>query len=319
MPWTQIGGDIDPGASGGTIATADGSSIELLKIQPVRNNVGDEEAADVGFPFWTKEAYFDLSDLDLKNKDVQRALQYTGFTEGDQKFWFEEEATPTQRALVIAEALLDYGRGDEGPSGWSKDLPDIEVKWNSGKVATLPEYVADEDKAFKDDVLGYSDIRSKLEEMVQEMADQSAAQAWSTPGDQLVIDLEAEGYDPKSVVSVAEFGDAVAVNGDLETDKTSASVEAELEAQGYEVTDKGGRIPAQEDFAYAEHVIRAVAREMDLPEETVEEAAKGLDWWQEEIPSDTSGYGSIWAKKAAGGGAEEARRRPAPRARRRRS
>lgn len=153
MGWEQIGGDMDPGAHGGTIATADGDHIELLKIMPVREYVGDKEAAEVGFPFWTKEAWFDIDDLDPKNDDVKSALQTAGFSEGDQQIWFEDEATPEQRALVIAESLLDYGRGDEGPSGWSEDLPDHKVKWSRNKIATLPEYIADEDGEFIREVL----------------------------------------------------------------------------------------------------------------------------------------------------------------------
>jgi hypothetical protein len=319
MPWTQIGGDMDPGAHGGLIAMADGDHIELLQIQPVREYVGDKEAADVGFPFWTKEAYFDLADLDLKNDDVKSALQYTGFTEGDQKFQFEEEMTPEQRALVIAEALLDYGRGDEGPSGWSEDLPDHEVKWWGDKVATLPDYVADEDEAFKDDMLGYSDIRQKLEEVVEQMADQSSAGAWSTVGDQAADDAERDGYDPNSLVGVAEFGDAVGVNGDIETEKTLKGVEDDLEKEGYEMTEGGGSVPSEEATVSPEHAIRAVASEMDIEEDTVEEAAQGIDWWpkksNEEIASSTSGWASIWGKKITGK-AEESRRRTSARRRR---
>ena len=48
MGWEQIGGDMDPGTYGGTIATGDGRAIELIKIQPVREHVGDSEA-----PTWT--------------------------------------------------------------------------------------------------------------------------------------------------------------------------------------------------------------------------------------------------------------------------
>ena len=42
-------------AGSGTIArsTRSGDAIELLQIQPVREYIGDKEAAEVGFPFWT--------------------------------------------------------------------------------------------------------------------------------------------------------------------------------------------------------------------------------------------------------------------------
>ena len=148
MPmWEQIDGDMDPGAYGGTIAKSDGDAIELLKIQPVREYVGDKEAADVGHPFWTREAYFTLEDLDPNDKDVKSALDSIGM-EHDQL----EELTPTQRALTIASALLDYGKADEGPAGWSDDIIHDKVKWHSGKVAGA-EYIADEDEAYAQDVL----------------------------------------------------------------------------------------------------------------------------------------------------------------------
>ena len=65
----------------------------------------------------------------------------------------EKDFTPTQRAVVIAEALLDYGHGDEGPAGWSADIgiPDG-VKWWTGKVAGS-EYLADEDDEFRNEIL----------------------------------------------------------------------------------------------------------------------------------------------------------------------
>lgn len=308
MDWEQIGGDMDPGTYGGTIATGDGHTIELLKIQPVREHVGDKEAADVGFPFWTRGASFDASDLDPSDKDVKSALDSIGM----ELDTLEADFTPTQRALVIAEALLDYGRADEGPAGWSGDIgiPD-KVKWSSGKVAG-PEYLADEDEAFRDEVLGWGDIKTALEEQAERLADVSAAEAWSTAGDQMMSDLEDDGYDPKSIVVLAEFGDATAVNGDI-TDKTVAGVEGELESEGYEYVDKaGGRVPSEEAFAHADSVIEATAEELDLSEDEVAECARALDWWQEEIPRGTSGRTYVWAKKA---GAEIAERRQ-PRRRR---
>jgi hypothetical protein len=149
MEWEQIGGDMDPGTYGGTIATGDGDHLELIKIQPVREYVGDKEAFDVGFPFWTREAYFDLDDLNLSHDDVKSALNSIGMDLET----LEADFTPTQRAVVIAEALLDWGRADEGPAGWSGDINIPEkVKWYGNKVAGA-EYLADEDESFLRDVL----------------------------------------------------------------------------------------------------------------------------------------------------------------------
>jgi hypothetical protein len=149
MDWQQIGGDMNPGAYGGTIATANGHAIELIQIQPVREYVRAKEAKDFGYPFWTKVAYFDADDLSPDNSDVQSALDSIG-TDLET---LEADYTPTQRAMVIAEALLDYGRGNEGESGWSKDIgiPN-KVKWWDGKVAGA-KYLEDEDREFLYDIL----------------------------------------------------------------------------------------------------------------------------------------------------------------------
>jgi len=123
--WEQISGDVSPGAYGGLLARSDGDALELLEIQPVREFVGDDEAADVGFPFWTKTAYYNLDDLDPNEKDTRSALDSSGL-EDDAL----EEMSPTQRALAIAEALMRWGSGvDEGEGGWSKDVVPGRVKW----------------------------------------------------------------------------------------------------------------------------------------------------------------------------------------------
>lgn len=313
MPmWKQISGDVDAGGSGALLARSDGDALELLEIQPVREYVGDKEAAEIGFPFWTKEAYFDLEDLDPKDKEVKSALTTSGFYDGDQRIWFEEEATPEERALAIAEALLRYGRGEEGNSGWAENVVPDKVEWYNGEIAG-PEHIADADESFRDDVLGYSDIRQKIEELVEQMIDESAATAWSTVGDQAANDAEKEGFDPNSLVGVAEFGNAVAVDGNLETEKTFAGVGDDLEAQGYEETDIGGKVPTTEAYADADSVVRVVAKEMDVDEETVKKAAKGIEWWSRlesgrEISGSTSGWAIVYGKKTRG--TKESRRRP---------
>ncbi|MFQ5339950.1 MAG: hypothetical protein ACE5F6_00230 [Anaerolineae bacterium] len=149
--WTQVGGDMNPGTYGGTIAKADGSSIELLKIQPVREYVGDREAVEVGYPFWTQEGYFTIDDLSLDNGYVKSALSFWGYDTDANRERFLYELKPESRAMVIAEALLDYGRGDEGPSGWAQDIiPAGErVNWWGIKRPKGWRYLEDEDKEFR--------------------------------------------------------------------------------------------------------------------------------------------------------------------------
>lgn len=144
FPWTQIGGDMNPGSYGGIIATSDGNSIEVLNIQPTREYVGDSEALEVGFPFWTSEAYYDLSDLDpSKHGD---ALSSVGLTED-----MLNKMSPEERGVAMAEALLQYGKGvDQGPSGWSNDVVPGKVKWWGSKTPKGPEYLADEDEEFRE-------------------------------------------------------------------------------------------------------------------------------------------------------------------------
>lgn len=151
MPrYKQISGDMDPGKYGGLVARSDGdNALELFEIQPVRELVGDDEAAEVGFPFWSKEAYYDLDDLRFDRDEVQHALQSVGLEEHEL-----EAMTPDQRALAIAEALFRYGdKVEEAASGWSNDVVTEEVEWMRGDVAGA-DYIADEDDEFRREILG---------------------------------------------------------------------------------------------------------------------------------------------------------------------
>lgn len=149
--WRQIGGDMDPGAHGGTIATCDGNAIEVIKIQPVRDQVGDDEAKDVGFPFWSKEGYYDLDDL----REAVGDRLLVKWVELDK---FLPDLTPEQRAIAIAEAAMDYGfKSEESNAGWAKDVIGSRiVKWMSGTEQGY-EYIADEDDEFRREVLGEED------------------------------------------------------------------------------------------------------------------------------------------------------------------
>ena len=173
------------------------------------------------------------------------------------------------------------------------------------------------EKRYDVDLGGLSGIKDALEEEAARMADDGGAQAWSSVGDATASDVEAEGYDPESIVSIAEFGDAMAVNGDILVDQSWErslglkpgkhpklwgevgvhKLEGCLEQNGYELAKYGGRVPTTEEEVSAEHLVRAVAKRLKLPEEEVEKAAQTLDWWQEEIPWNTSGDTSVWAKR----------------------
>jgi hypothetical protein len=146
--WRQISGDMNPGAHGGLIATGNGQAIELIQIQPTMEYIGEGEALDLGFPFWSKEAYFDISDLDPDGpnaKEVASAMSTVGLSREDL-----EVSTPAVRALMLAEALVAYGRGDEGPAGYAKDIiGDRRVLWWGSKRPTGWRYLEDEDREFR--------------------------------------------------------------------------------------------------------------------------------------------------------------------------
>jgi len=143
--WKQIGGDINPGAHGGTIARADGSLIEIREIQPTRAHVGDGEAAEIGFPFWTRDGNYTIDDLNFTTKEVKSAMSYVGLSLDDL-----EDLTPEVRATAIAEALHAYGSGvDEGPAGWAEDVVPGKVLWWGSKNPTGWRYLKDEDRDFR--------------------------------------------------------------------------------------------------------------------------------------------------------------------------
>ena len=138
--WRQIGGDVNPGAHGATIARYEGDAIEIREIQPVRSLVGDDEALEVGFPFWTRAAYYQPEDLALDNPQVQAALRYCGQ---------EPDCVPPD-LLLLAECCLAYGHlAEEGPAGWAKDVVPGRVKWWTSVRPCGWRWLAEEDRDFR--------------------------------------------------------------------------------------------------------------------------------------------------------------------------
>ena len=148
MHWTQVDGDANPGAHGGTIAESDGERIYLLEIQPKIEYIGEGEALDTGEPFWSREACYDLADLQgfAGQADGWSPRGYVGMD--DQQM---ADMTPEQRAIALACAALAYGEGvDEGPSGWARDvIGNRRVRWYRGKRPQGWRYLADEDQEFR--------------------------------------------------------------------------------------------------------------------------------------------------------------------------
>ncbi len=200
--WEQIDGDVNLGAHGGIIARCDGERIDLVEIQPVREYVGDGEAAEVGFPFWTKEATFDADDLSPTNKNVATAIESSELDLDD--------IEPQHLAGAIAVACMRYGHGsEEGDGGWAGEKKPDEggranllgsrlVRWGYAGVErrTFADECGDEDDEFRREVLGEGDTeytyKIAYEVVTPESAEDGEAEdrGWEEEGSEPYDSLE---------------------------------------------------------------------------------------------------------------------------------
>lgn len=140
--------DVDPLTYGGTFyrgSLSDG--YDVFEIQPVVAFVGEDEAADVGYPFWSRESYHDRADITRALADGA-ALRSMGL---DALVGADLAALDPSDVLAVVHAMHCYGlASDEGPSGWSEDLPltDLGISDEDGYAA---------DAEFRRDVLGDDD------------------------------------------------------------------------------------------------------------------------------------------------------------------
>lgn len=197
--WYQVGGDANPGAHGAVIAKIDedGDRLEIREIQPVSECVGYDEGREVGFPFWSRESSFWLDELDPANGDsndmIAGALKQCGWC------WDNEERAIVSASgdivakkrlglgieLLLAEEILRYGGGEEGPCGWARDVvPEEGVVWWGTDQPVGHEHLLDEERDFcketgvnptglkpdlyADSALGHQHQRERLAELVQD-------------------------------------------------------------------------------------------------------------------------------------------------------
>lgn len=102
--------------------------------------------------------------------------------------------------------------------------------------------------------------------VVEETANINAAMAWSTPGDQDIQQIsEQYGLDPDEVRAnlriVADFGDALAVNGDPNADPNVDGLQ--------ELPNFGGRIPTTEEEVDVDNAIQHTSDQTNLSYEDV--------------------------------------------------
>ncbi len=107
------------------------------------------------------------------------------------------------------------------------------------------------------------DIKKALERAVDYLAEASAAQTYSTPSDS----------DPEDVIITAEFGDWIAINGDLVFEKGKPGHPGgwgdvpndQKIPKDYIKTNQGGAIPVVEEEVSLDHVIDAAALALGVP------------------------------------------------------
>jgi hypothetical protein len=107
-------GDCNGASYGGKLARFDGFGVEVIEILPVREYVGEKEAREVGFPFWTVESYHHASDLgDPDSADNKDARDYCGIATSD----LPESRIGRMIVLAFARHAYGIGQGESG-GGW---------------------------------------------------------------------------------------------------------------------------------------------------------------------------------------------------------
>lgn len=122
------------------------------------------------------------------------------------------------------------------------------------------------------------EVESYVESAIDDLANASAAQVWSTPTDDDIAKYTDD--DGEGLLIVAEFGDWMAVNGDLVWSKAHNAKPGDggnwqdIDLDGYEEADPqpGGDIPCDEQEVWIDHVVRHVIN--DLNRELAEGARK---------------------------------------------
>lgn len=142
------------------------------------------------------------------------------------------------------------------------------------------------------------EIRMVAATWLEKMANDQAAEAWSTSGDQLESDLEQMGYMSEPWIEAA-FDYSVAVNGEL--------VDKEMHPpEGYVLTDRGGEIPVVVEHVAFESLVDVTREEVSkkrqrpIPLELVERVLAREYGSVLEIPVSVSGEADVYAKPKEG-------------------
>lgn len=139
--WVQVSGDMTPEDHGGTIARlSEFGNVDVREIQPVRSYVGEGEALDVGYPFWSRATEIEVRYLTLANPVTRDLVRRAG--------WIDEGVFHGADLLNRASILYDIEEetpwpSEEGPAGWSPTVlptrPELIRWWANPTPPILPE------------------------------------------------------------------------------------------------------------------------------------------------------------------------------------
>lgn len=220
-----------------------------------------------GFLRMQTRSVFNLQEyMDIVNKKLaQFDLEVTGLKSQEPEG--EESLKVLYNGSVMEDAKLD-------------------LKWytKGNRTIVMAEIFIPESEEQKQEQELDDKIMDEMETQIERLANAQAAEAWSTPSDDMI---DKFGED---VWVRADFGDATAVNGDLIRDDETAKP-----PEGFDLTNEGGDIPTTEEHVELRFVRDAVASALGISDDRVDDATYKQYKGQFAVTS-ASGDSEIWAR-----------------------
>jgi hypothetical protein len=172
------------------------------------------------------------------------------------------EDTDAEEGSILCEACNHFVVTGETKTADPQD-PDLPTDENVQSPSEEDPTEQQLPPAVKEDTNGPAEVYTGV---VQQTANQNAAMAWSTPGDDDIQQIAQQyGIQPdevrKNLRIVADFGDALAVNGDPNGDPNMDNF---TELQGF-----GGRIPTTEEGVDVDSAVQHTADRTNLSPDDV--------------------------------------------------
>lgn len=248
---------------------------------PDRVGILDQYIAWIGGPkspsrkFFMGAAFRGQRDPDMVLIELERVIDFVGGVRNEAPLLVEELFR-----MVEAGQRPHWDRYPAGTKYYRQKVREAaEQGLVEDPVDALNEILAESD-------LDYGEVSSALESAVDDLANQRAAEAWSTPGNQMLDDLGAEEDE---VWIEAEFGDWIAVNGDL----VLPGRPGKKKPGGYVLTDRGGRVPTTEEEVQVGFAVEKVARDLKISEDVVQ-AVADQEGMGEYVYTSVSGDVDVW-------------------------